>query len=312
MKFDSTINGKDSWGKLFQSKDAFKQLVKEIFMKHGFNFTGLESLTPGTNAVFRVDDKVVKIFAPVESGFFETDYYTIETEAQIHANNVHITAPKILAAGIIEDKYIFRYIIMDFINGQEAEHKLLSYSKEQKINFASQLKSISEKLNIKIKKRIPEFSINYCLENDRWNDFSEGFLMERKDLIKNYSFNDFVYVHGDLTAENIIISDDGVVNIIDFADSLVAPHYYEWPPIVFALFGCEPIMMEAYFGKYHSDKFYNQLIMGLLIHEFGASIIKELCKLRNISVNEIANIGDLRIFIIDILESQEIEKDPKG
>ena len=135
MLFNLDIN-KKSWGHIFQSIDAFELLVKAIFDKHGLTCEKIENLTPGTNAVFKVGDKVVKIFAPVESGFYNVDYFDIEMEAQNHVNNVGVTSPKLLHTGVVEDKYIFRYIIMEHITGQEPGARLASYSDKQKNDFA--------------------------------------------------------------------------------------------------------------------------------------------------------------------------------
>ena len=300
--FDRTIDGKDSWTGLFQSGSAFEGLVKEIFKRNNFDFSELQNLTPGTNAVFRIDDKVIKIFAPVESGFYDRDYYTIETEAQKHANNTQITAPRILAAGIIRDKYIFPYIIMEFINGHEAEFKFSSYSEDQKMDFAYQIKRITEKLNIEVNIPIPVFAETDYLENTTWTDFPASFCEERKNFIKELSFEKTVYVHGDITAENVIIDDDDVVYLIDFADSRIAPPCYEWPPLIFSLFGCDPIMMKVYFGDYNKSIFYEQLTISVLIHEFGASFVKQLCVLSNISIETISNIKHLRAFLKECLD----------
>lgn len=299
--FEQTIDN-HSWGAIFQSTDAFRQLIKVIFERHNLDFTKIENLTPGSNAVFRVDDKVIKIFAPVESGFYCNDF-GIEIEAQKHANSMLVASPKLLYQGIVEDKYLFRYIIMEFINGQEAEQKLLSFSDKQKNNFALQLKNITDKLNTAITSNaIPRLTIDGCFENSRWDNFPKKFCDERKSIINKISFDNYTYTHGDLTAENMIISDDNTVYVIDFADSRIAPPYYEWPPIVFALFGCDTTMMTTYFGDYHNNDFYEQLTLSLLVHEFGADIIRQLCELKNVSVNSFTDYSCLIAFIISCLK----------
>lgn len=196
---------------------------------------------------------------------------------------------------------------MDFMNGQEAEHKLPTFTDEQKTNFALALKCITEKLNIPTtSKSIPQLTIN-DYHNNGWNVFPESFCESRKTFINHFSFNDPVYVHGDLTSENIIISDDGAIHIIDFADSHIAPYYYEWPPIVFDLFGCDPIMMAAYFGDYHHDEFYEYLTVSLLIHEYGAGILEYLCKSANISINMVVDVAYLKAFLIKCLCDKSIK-----
>jgi serine/threonine protein kinase len=237
--FKPIINGNNSWAELFQSICAFTPIIEAIFIKHELEIGEIENLTPGTNAVFRINDKVIKIFAPIESGYSTGDDYFIELSALKHANNVRITAPFLVCAGSIEDRYLFRYIVMDFISGQDAEHKLMLYQTKQKSNLAYKLKAITQKLNTIVSQtEIPILELNDCLENKRWNEFPQSFCQDRKIFIGSKNFSDFVYTHGDLTGENMIINDDDDIYIIDFADSRIAPYYYEWSPIVFALFGC--------------------------------------------------------------------------
>jgi hypothetical protein len=66
------INNWQEWGEIFQSIPAFTPLVEYILRKENLPSVKIENLTPGTNAVFKVGDYVVKIFAPAESGIDQT------------------------------------------------------------------------------------------------------------------------------------------------------------------------------------------------------------------------------------------------
>ncbi len=50
MLFTCQIENWRDWGKVFQSTAAFTPLAQKIFRQEGLEFTGLENLTPGTNA----------------------------------------------------------------------------------------------------------------------------------------------------------------------------------------------------------------------------------------------------------------------
>ena len=63
MLFNHNIKNIKDWAGIFQDKTAFAPLVKEIFRRHGLDFTGIDSCTPGSNAVFRSGGFIVKIFA---------------------------------------------------------------------------------------------------------------------------------------------------------------------------------------------------------------------------------------------------------
>ena len=251
-----------SWERIFQSPGAFEPLIRAVFDRHGLDFFEIETLTPGTNAVFKAGDKVVKIFAPEESGFYDIDYFEIEKQAQAHIDNCGVTTPKLLFSGVVEDKYLFRYFVMEFIGGQATGEKVKSYSDEQKSDFAARILDISGKINVSIKRAaIPVLSKSACLSSERWRWKASpvSFCDERAFVIQSMSFDNPVYVHGDLTADNVIIDDNGGICLIDFEDSLIAPYFYEWPPIVFDLFKRDPAMMAAYFGSYRNDAFYERL-----------------------------------------------------
>ena len=50
MLFTCQIENWRDWGKVFLSTAAFTPLAQKIFRQEGLEFTGLENLTPGTNA----------------------------------------------------------------------------------------------------------------------------------------------------------------------------------------------------------------------------------------------------------------------
>jgi serine/threonine protein kinase len=282
-------------------------LIKAIFDKHGLVYNKAENL-PGVNAVFKIGDKVIKIFAPVESGCYGADYYEIETEALNHANNMQVASPKLLFKGTIHDKYIFRYIIMEFIDGQIAECKIASFTENEKRTFSTKLRHITNKLNVNMQSAIiPVKSREACLLNDRWRkDYSERFCDERIDLIKEMSFDDLVYVHGDLHAKNIIIDSNGVIYLTDFAASSIAPYYCEWYAIVFLLFKCNPAMMTAYFGDYRNEEFYNQLTKSILISECDVEV-KEICEAMAVDTSTLTDISKLKELIIRCLENGNVQ-----
>lgn len=305
--FNKTINGNKSWAELFQSISVFKPLIEAIFKLHNLEAGEIENLTPGTNAVFRVHNKVIKIFAPIESGYNTGSDYAIELSSLKHAKDVQIPAPLLLHAGEMNDRYLFHYIIMEFISGKDAEHKLKMYQTLQKRNFAFKLKEITNKLNTKVQYTdIPILALADIQNSKSWSDFPDIFCRDRLAYIQDRLENklpDFVYTHGDLTGENMIIDEKEEIYIIDFADSRVAPYFYEWPPIVFALFGCDQVMMEAYFGDYHKDEFYDTLTLSLVIHEFGSNILGQICKLHNISSESILDMTDLKLLLRKCVES---------
>lgn len=99
MFFAKTIENWTDWGAVYQDIPAFLPLTRAIFAKEGLPpIRETARLTPGTNAVFRADDFVVKIFAPKESGLdAESDFQT-EQAAIRRAESLGIATPKLRGA----------------------------------------------------------------------------------------------------------------------------------------------------------------------------------------------------------------------
>ena len=305
MHFSYTINGVKSWVDIYQSIEAFESLTKVIFTDHGLRYSKIENLTPGSNAVFRVDDLVIKIFSPIEAGLNTDKVFHIEKAALEHANNT-ILSPNLLYPGSIDDKYTFQYIIMNHINALKSIEKK-SYINTHKHYFATSIKEITNRINVPIENTIiPTVTKKDCFENSRWNNFPKSFCEERKAIIKEISFANLVYVHGDLKASNVLIGENEEIYLIDFADSHIAPASYEWPFIVFGLFGCDKEMMEAYFTNYQNESFYVQLTYALLMHKFGAFILLQICELTKTAAEAIVNVEILYQLIIQCLQNGNI------
>ena len=293
MLFTQTIDGVESWIDVYQSIRAFKPLVNEILTKHGFSCAEINNLTPGSNAVFLSGGLIIKIFAPVEGGFSEGKAFFAEKAALKHVNG-KIPSPKLLASGVLNDKYSFQYIIMEHIAGSTLADRLKHFTNSHKERFAAAIKTITNAVNIRVTdSAVPNITLEHCVKNERWNEFPESFCEDRISALKSCSFEDAVYVHGDLKAANIIIGENDGVYLIDYADSHTAPAGYEWPFIVFGLFGCDHVMMKTYFGEYQNEAFYRQLTRYLLMHKFGAFILMQICELTGTAIESVIDVNRL-------------------
>ena len=273
--FTGNINSWDDWGNIFQSISAFTPLVEFILTKENLPVVKIENLTPGTNAVFKAGDHVVKVFAPLESGIDQTADLQTEIFATGWANKLNITTPKMLSHGYIEDKYRFAYMITEFINGTGFTETVKSKTGVEKTNLGHKLRIITDKMNIPCKPFNDIDVINDKGRFSRWEDkYTERFKAERLKYIKSFDYGEKVFVHGDLCADNIIITPKNDIFIIDFADSVLAPKIYEHAHIAVALFDLDPAFLHGYFGDYHADDLAETCFNGLLIHDFGGDIVR--------------------------------------
>jgi len=273
-KFTADINGWSSWGRIFQSIKDFELLIKYIFKRHNLHFTEIEQCKPGTNAVFKVGGLVVKIFAPKESGMDADSDYKTELFGIERANRLGIPAPQLIASGTVEDKYVFRYLIMEHISGASLGQLENGMTDNEKMKYARKLREITDRMNAPCEPFNNYDIIIRALYCERWNKFPLSFQYERKEYLKNYKITNPVYVHGDLNPDNVLIDNTGKLYIIDFADAVLAPPEYELAAIVCQLFCFEKPYMDGYFGKYDATELAEKCFDALLLHDFGYNIIR--------------------------------------
>lgn len=289
MLFNHTIRDLEDWGKLFQNIDIFEPIAEYIFRQHNIAFSGIDKCTPGSNAVFRADKYIIKIFAPEESGIGgESDFITEQFGIR-RANQLHIAAPKLYAAGAVYDKYVFRYLILEYIEGESLAEISNALSSAERIEIGRGLRDIVTKMDTSCEKFNSHVLFGKSAE-DRWKVFSPKFQLERKEYLKNQGAAAAVYVHGDLNPDNIIIGKNNGIYIIDFADALTAPAELELAAVICDGFQFAPDYVKGFCGEYNKNVLVEKLLYGVLIHDYGVNIIRDnIC-----DPNEIYSLEELR------------------
>ena len=118
MLFHHIIHDLEDWRQVFQDPDAFEPLIREIFRRHGLSFAGIGRCAPGSNAVFHCGGYIVKIFAPEESGIGGRDDFLTEKFGLLRAKRLSVPAPVLYAEGVIEDAHTFRYLLLEYVEGE--------------------------------------------------------------------------------------------------------------------------------------------------------------------------------------------------
>ncbi|MGB7605459.1 MAG: phosphotransferase [Lutisporaceae bacterium] len=270
--FNIEINGLESWQKVFQSIEVFSPLIQKIFCINGLKISKISNLTPGSNAVFKVGDYVVKIFAPKESQIDNS----IESEVFAHSRAFHfeLSVPQIIKYGYVEDKYVFSYLIMEYINGKPFSEVVDVMSANDKLYLGQRLRKLTNKINIDCEEFNNIDIFNNVNKNKSFDRFTSRFKSERLEYIKSHNYGKKVLVHGDLCKDNILLVNNEVY-IIDFADSILAPIVYEQALIACELFDFDKWLMKGYFNEYSSYELTQICLSGLLIHRYGGEIINQ-------------------------------------
>jgi serine/threonine protein kinase len=296
MFFSDELNGLESWRNVFCSIKAFTPLIYEILMSEQLIVQGkIESLTPGTNAVFKIDNMVIKIFAPFETGFDTECDYNAELYSMQLANMKFISVPKIIAFGEIRDKYLFRYIIMEFKNNEIGINDILSSSIEEKQHFVQKVKDILKKLNKPVDSPIKSItSKNKDEQLEIMTGLNSKLIEELIACSSQVILDNLVLVHGDITRDNILVSKTNDITLIDFADCIQAPSFYEFPAIIFELFLCDRELVSCFVGNRNKDVFLDLLLKGLSIHTCCGYILKDYFVRIHLPLDKIDSIVNLK------------------
>ena len=276
--FTHHITNWSKWGHTFQSIPAFEKLVAHIFHKEGLPLAPMENLTPGTNAVFKVGQYVIKIFAPPTFGQgFGTDM-DIELFGMRWAQAQQVPAPRLVAHGEVADKYLFKYMIMTFIPGKLLEEIEPQLTDADKITIGKNIREITRRLNKPCENFTPIDMLGYALADKEWENegFPASFQQERLDYLKQVTVDpgSKVYCHGDFHPGNLVVDDQLNVYLLDFADAMYAPAEYELVYILSALFCFEKPYLLGYFdGDYGVDDIVDLCMQWLPIHVWGHSTI---------------------------------------
>ena len=267
--FAGEICGWDSWGRVYQSIPLFLPVIQEIFRREGLAFVQPRHCTPGTNAVFLVGELVIKIYAPKESGL---------DGALSFSQMQGVPVPKVLACGVVQDRYAFFYLVLSRLEGEELGICLPSMSDLEKYQIGRQLRSITRRMN----QPFPQFPSSDVIWDrarwKRWQSYPASFQQEREAYLSRLSSGPRVFVHGDLNGDNVFLGKAGGLSLLDFADAVLAPEEYEHELVACELFGFDSACLEGYFGAVPYKELAQLCLDGLLIHDFGGDVLAQrLC-----------------------------------
>jgi len=204
--FDYEINSWNDWSRIFRNVETFICIINKIASNHSIEFSKIKLLPAGTNANFLLDDKIIKIYPPTESGICGNSGESIESEIFYlkRCEKLNLNVSRLIDYGKIDDKYCFNYLILSFVAGKPFSEFKQKITDSDKINFVNAIKRFLKEFNGEyIKDFNAEFIIKRVINNHRWKNFSETLQKNIFDYVSNMLLNNAVHVHGDLTEDNV-------------------------------------------------------------------------------------------------------------
>lgn len=202
--------------------------------------------------------------------------YRSEVYAMDKIIKMGLPTARIYAKGEIRDKYLFRYIIMEYIKGRTLGDVKAMLSTEQKKDIATKIRTFTTKWSTECEPFNDIDVLNRTINSKRWQGASVEIRNAQQDVINELRQNPYVFVHGDLTEDNIILDYDDQIFIIDFADAVLAPATYEDMPLIYDAFKFDNDFLGAYYEEIGIDRLIDKSIRAVLCHEYGYHTITNM------------------------------------
>ena len=297
--FCKTIDGWQSWSEVFCDRQVFAPLIEEILRWHGLPLSPVEGLTPGTNAVFRAGNYVIKLYAPPESTLCDETGGLGEYQAGCAAAAAGLAVPRPVARGTLEDRYTFLYLVMEYLSGQEIGEALAELSAAQKRETGKALRGLCDTLhgaNANACSACCVDLLTRSLENPRWQSVPALLAQQLKVRAKAVwqRRERHVLVHGDLTGENVLLLPEGRLALLDFGDAVLAPECYEWPSLFLEGMRADTDVLQGFLDGEPPEAWLEALLDGLSLHDFAGNLIADFARRKGIAIGQLNSLQALR------------------
>lgn len=284
--------GWDNWGSLMCDAELFSPLVSQALAAHGLPLSPIVAGYPGTHAVFRAGDYVVKLYAPLGI----PDEYA-ERRCYRAANGIPFI-PRLYGEGVLRaGGHEWPYIINQYMPGRAVREIWAEVDARERADAMGALGAWTKAYHA-----LPDpFEASSPLSADgfqrEWREtavraaaklgeFAQTALESLDGLCARERP---VLVHADLTEDHLLISGDGYA-VIDLADSRMTVEPVEWLCVWFELTRRDPgafFTFLASSGRNWNARARKDMMAAALLHGFGANILNSWAQRTGLSIENI-------------------------
>lgn len=273
--FNHDIYDWHSWSLVFHSTEAFEPLIRQIYENESLPFESIQRKDPGTHGVFQVGNTMIKVFVPVESGYDCTDEIVNEMEGLLIAKSLGLHVPKVIVSNTMMDRYVFRYIILEYVNYPTLKEAKETMSDSTKYLVGQKIREIVSSLR-QYESHQDDYLNRRVLSSSRWIDAPESLKQAQKRVIEASAKDSIGFVHADLTADNILFRDEHEIVLLDFADKGNTLAIVEEMPLICDAFSFDYHFLQGFYKGLSIKEISQRCVDSLLVHEFGYHTINQL------------------------------------
>ncbi len=284
--------GWDNWGSLMCDAELFAPLVAQALAAHGLPLSPIVAGFPGTHAVFRAGNRVVKLYAPLDI----PDAYA-ERRCYRAASGMPLI-PKLYGEGILRaGGHEWPYIMNQFMPGRTVREIWVKMDARERADAMRALGAWTKAYHA-----LPDpFEASSPLSADGflrgWRE-TAAHTAAKLGAFGQTAFQNLdglcarerpVLVHADLTEDHLLIS-GGRYAVIDLADSRMTVEPVEWLCVWFELTRRDPgafFTFLASSGRNWDARARKDMMAAALLHGFGASILDSWAQRTGLSLENI-------------------------
>ena len=286
------------WTRLFDDMAVWRPVIDRICTIERIDFRDIETPRSNTNAVFLLDRRlVVKVYSP----FWTESEMELRVIEALRAQG-DVPVPTVVAAGSIEDRVAWDYLVLEYCSGTTLETIRPAISRDTLHGIATQLGQITRQLHGLDVRLLDDVDSGESWERllDRrrhevLTSLQDSCIVTRDahmsisqlldSTIEESASVPRVVVHGDLESDHVILRQSGrswtIASIIDFGDAKIGVPDYELMPLWLGLFDRDVEAMRSFLRAYNptilDDKVLrNRILAWTLLHDFGTEALEEL------------------------------------